>query len=258
MITSINNQTIKNISLLLKKGKARKEQDAFVAEGMRMFTEIPKAQIIKVFVSEGFLQSRTEHDFLEGIDYEVVCDKVFKEISDTKTPQGILAIVKQFHYTIQEILEKKPTHLLLLEDIQDPGNLGSILRAGEGAGVTGVVMSKGTVDIYNPKVVRATMGSIYRVPFLYAEELEKVIEQIQSNGKVYAAHLEGSAVYDEIDYTGNIGILIGNEGNGLKKETAQLADACIRIPMEGKVESLNAGVASAVLMYEVYRQRRKK
>ena len=247
MITSVNNQTIKEISLLLKKGKERKKQDIFVAEGIRMFTEIPKKQMIKAFVSESFLQTK-EDRVLDGIDYEVVSDSVFKEISDTKTPQGILALVKQFHYTIEEILEKKPSHLLLLEDIQDPGNLGSILRAGEGAGITGVIMSKGTVDIYNPKVVRATMGAIYRVPFVYLEDLEKVIRQIQIDG----------AVYDAIDYEGNIGILIGNEGNGLKKETVRLADACIRIPMEGKVESLNAGTAAAILMYEVYRQRRKR
>ena len=170
MITSVNNQTIKEISLLLKKGKERKKQDIFVAEGIRMFTEIPKKQMIKAFVSESFLQTK-EDRVLDGIDYEVVSDSVFKEISDTKTPQGILALVKQFHYTIEEILEKKPSHLLLLEDIQDPGNLGSILRAGEGAGITGVIMSKGTVDIYNPKVVRATMGAIYRVPFVYIEDL---------------------------------------------------------------------------------------
>lgn len=257
MITSVNNQTIKEISLLLKKGKERKKQDIFVAEGIRMFTEIPKKQMVKAFVSESFLQTK-EDRILDGIHYEVVSDSVFKEISDTKTPQGILALVKQFHYTIEEILEKKPAHLLLLEDIQDPGNLGSILRAGEGAGITGVIMSKGTVDIYNPKVVRATMGAIYRVPFVYLEDLENVIKQIQRDGAVYAAYLEGAIDYDAINYEGNIGILIGNEGNGLKKETVQLADACIRIPMEGKVESLNAGTAAAILMYEVYRQRRKR
>ncbi len=145
-----------------------------------------------------------------------------------------------------------------MEDIQDPGNLGTIFRTGEGAGITGVIMSKGTVDIYNPKVVRATMGAIYRVPFVYLEDLEKVIRQIQIDGAVYAAYLDGAIDYDAIDYEGNIGILIGNEGNGLKKETVRLADACIRIPMEGKVESLNAGPAAAILMYEVYRQRRKR
>ena len=106
MITSVNNQTIKEISLLLKKGKERKKQDIFVAEGIRMFTEIPKKQMIKAFVSESFLQTK-EDRVLDGIDYEVVSDSVFKEISDTKTPQGILALVKQFHYTIEEILEKK-------------------------------------------------------------------------------------------------------------------------------------------------------
>ena len=254
MITSVNNQTIKEISLLLKKGKERKKQDIFVAEGIRMFTEIPKKQMIKAFVSESFLQTK-EDRVLDGIDYEVVSDSVFKEISDTKTPQGILALVKQFHYTIEEILEKKPSHLLLLEDIQDPGNLGSILRAGEGAGITGVIMSKGTVDIYNPKVVRATMGAIYRVPFVYLEDLEKVIRQIQIDGAVYAAYLDGAIDYDAIDYEGNIGILIGNEGNGIGQKVKKNCDFLVKIPMKGKISSLNAAVSTGIVIYEAVKQR---
>ena len=148
--------------------------------------------------------------------------------------------------------EGKRPLFLILEDIQDPGNLGTMIRTGEGAGVDGILMSKGTVDIYNPKTIRSTMGSLYRVPFLYTGDLTQTIGQLQKTGiRVYAAHLKGTKSYREPDYAEGAAFLIGNEGNGLKEETAALADEYIRIPMQGKLESLNAAVAAALLMYEV-------
>jgi TrmH family RNA methyltransferase len=148
---------------------------------------------------------------------------------------------------------------MVLEDLQDPGNLGTIMRTGEGAGIDGVILSKGCVDIYNPKTIRSTMGSLYRVPFLYVEDLAQTIADLKAKGiTFYAAHLKGERFYDEFDFTkeGGCAFLIGNEGNGLKDETADLADTYLKIPMEGKLESLNAAVASSILMYEVYRQKR--
>ena len=166
--------------------------------------------------------------------------------------------MKQYEYTMQELLDKDNPVFVLLEDIQDPGNLGTILRTGEGAGIDGVIMTKDTVDIYNPKTIRATMGSIYRVPFLYVESMETVIGKLKEKGiAVYAAHLNGENYYDSFDFTKGSAFLIGNEGNGLKKETADLADSYLKIPMEGKVESLNAAIATSLLMYETYRQRRQ-
>ena len=118
-------------------------------------------------------------------------------------------------------------------------------------------MSKDCVDVYNPKVIRSTMGSIYRVPLWYAKDLKAAVRQIKERGIcTYAAHLEGQVFYDKADYTGPCAFLIGNEGNGLRKEVAELADAYIRIPMEGQVESLNAAIAATVLMFEAGRQRR--
>ena len=117
-------------------------------------------------------------------------------------------------------------------------------------------MSRDTVDLYNPKVIRSTMGSIYRVPFYYADDFAAAVHQVQQAGvSVYAAHLRGKNSYACQDYTKGTAFLIGNEGNGLREETAELADCYIRIPMEGKVESLNAAVASSILMYEAHRQR---
>lgn len=263
MITSSNNANIKNILALQKKGKARKDQDVFVVEGIKMVSEIPLGSLVQLYVAEGYL-SQTEHCvYLEeltnrhGIYYEVVADKVFWEIADTRTPQGILAIVQQRHYNFSDLFSSERTdHLVILEGIQDPGNLGTILRAGEGAGVTGVVMSKGTVDIYNPKVIRATMGSIYRVPFLYTDCLEEILTEVRKRCTLYAAHLRGELCYERMDFSRNTAFLIGNEANGLSEKIASFADQLIRIPMLGKVESLNAAVAASILMYEVSKQRR--
>ena len=145
---------------------------------------------------------------------------------------------------------------LLLDGIQDPGNLGTIFRTAEGAGVDGIIMSSDTVDIYNPKTVRSTMGSLYRMPFFYEKDLKGVVERIKEKKvSVYAAHLKGKHAYYLEDYRRGCAFLIGNEGNGLTDELAALADTYIRIPMEGQVESLNAAIAAAVLMYEVKRQR---
>lgn len=155
-----------------------------------------------------------------------------------------------------QLLQKDRPLLVLLEDLQDPGNLGTILRTGEGAGITGVIMSKKTVDIYNPKTIRSTMGSIYRVPFLYVEDMEGTIRILREKGiRVYAAHLRGQDYYSGFSFVEGTAFLIGNEGNGLRRETADLADCYLKIPMEGQVESLNAAIAASLLVYEAHRQR---
>lgn len=262
-ITSSNNINIKNIIALQKKGKIRKEQDVFVVEGIKMVLEIPVGNLVQLYISESYEKQQEQKRELESIinchnvNYQIVTDKIFREMSDTQTPQGILAVVKQTHYQLEDLFSKERTaHLIILEGLQDPGNLGTILRAGEGAGVTGVILSKGTVDIYNAKVIRATMGSIYRVPFLYTDCLEELLIRIQKRCTIYAAHLQGVSDYDQMDYTKDTAFLIGNEANGLSKKIAAYANQFIRIPMLGKVESLNAAIAASVLMYEVARQRR--
>ena len=132
-----------------------------------------------------------------------------------------------------------------------------MLRAGEGAGLTGIIADSGTADIYNPKVIRSTMGSIFRVPVVYVQDLRETVRELKREGvQICAAHLRGSVDYDSADYTGANAFLIGNEAKGLTDETAALADRAVRIPMLGKVESLNAAVAASVLMYELARQRR--
>ena len=270
IITSTGNARIRNVINLKNKAKERREQDLFLVEGIRMFLEAPADRIVRVYLSESFYRKngrnpQVQH-LLESCSSDLVSDAVFEAMSDTRTPQGVICLIRQFHYSPEELTAKhvpedkakaRPPLLMVLEDIQDPGNLGTILRTGEGAGVTGILMSSGCVDIYNPKVIRSTMGSVYRVPFAVTKDLKGTLEDWKSRGiRIFAAHLEGRRSYDLEDYTGPTAFLIGNEGNGLTDETARLADCYIRIPMLGQVESLNAGVASALLMYEAARQRR--
>lgn len=259
MITSSSNQQMKHITALMKKAKMRKEQGLFVVEGRKMYEEVPTEWLEKVYVSESFLQEKETAQLLKGREYEVVADSVFKSVSDTQTPQGILCLVRMPHYELFELLRGDTTHLLVLESVQDPGNLGTMLRTGEGAGITGIIMNQTTVDLFNPKTIRSTMGSIYRVPFFVADDLAEVLTKLRKEGvKVYAAHLKGQKQYDKPCYCGATAFLIGNEGNGLSDEIAGYADTYIRIPMEGEVESLNAAISASLLMYETNRQRRVK
>lgn len=258
MITSSSNQQMKNITALSKKSKERRTQGLFVVEGRKMFAEAPREWLRGVYVSESFLKEPEAEKLLAGSAYEVVSDAVFRSVSDTQTPQGILSLVQMPQYGLSSLLQGERTHLLIVESVQDPGNLGTMLRTGEGAGITGIIMNKTTVDLFNPKTIRSTMGSIYRVPYYVTDDLTGTIQELKRRRIcVYAAHLRGTMEYDEPSYTGGCAFLIGNEGNGLTDETAELADAYIRIPMEGEVESLNAAVSAALLMYEANRQRRR-
>lgn len=252
MINSTSNRQVKAVIQLQKKAKARREQRVFVVEGMKMFREAPKDRLVQVYVSESFLKKEK----IELTEYEVVADHVFAAMSDTQTPQGILCVVRQKEYLLEEMFQVSNPRFLILENLQDPGNLGTIFRTAEGAGMDGILMSRDTVDIYNPKTVRSTMGSLYRLPFLYAGDLQELVKELKTHGvKIFAAHLRGTKNYYEENYREGCAFLIGNEGNGLTDALAELADCYIKIPMEGQLESLNAAVAAAVLMYETKRQR---
>ncbi len=282
MITSTGNQKIKHIIQLQKKASLRKELDVYVVEGRKMFFEARPAQLVQVFVSESFLKKQEqaeafgkqmslseacvkklmENPAAENLEpgvapWEVVSDNVMSVMSDTKTPQGILCVLKQQHYKLEDMLKGESPRLVFLENLRDPGNLGTILRTGEGAGISGVLLTEGCVDIYNPKTIRSTMGSLYRVPFFYMkeEQLDEVLNTLRKkNLPIYAAALSHSVSYGELSYKDGCVFMIGNEANGLTDEMIAKADRAIHIPMEGCVESLNAAVAAAILMYESYRQ----
>ena len=275
MITSSANPRVKQIVQWQTKSKERRKDGIFLAEGLKMFEEAPLDRIVEVYVSKDVedqllaaAKGKTVDNFagqemragigekLKQVGYEVVTPEIFAKMSDTQTPQGILTVLKRREHTLDELLDHPNPCFVLLENLQDPGNLGTIIRTGERAGITGVIMSAGTVDIYNPKTIRATMGSVYRVPFLYADNMAEVMDRLHEKGiHTYAAHLKGEVFYDSFSFKEPTAFLIGNEGNGLTRELADRAESYLKIPMEGQVESLNAAVAAALLMYETHRQR---
>lgn len=256
MITSSSNPQMKNIVQLNKKAKARREQGLYVVEGYKMYLEAPEEQIEKIYGASHFLEKhpeiRQKHPDLEEVD-----DRVFAAVSDTQTPQGILCLMRRPSWDIKRMLEKENPFLMVLEDLQDPGNVGTIFRTAEGAGVDGIILTKNCVDIYNPKTIRSTMGSIYRVPFFYTDKIEEVLGELMVHDvRTFAAHLNGERDYDREDYKRGTAFFIGNEGNGLTDDLANMADRLVKIPMCGQLESLNAAMAAGILMYEAARQRR--
>ena len=255
MITSAANPQVKLLRQLFSKAKLRREEDVFLAEGPKMVSEAPEDRIRSVYCSESFSRDPRNRAFLRRLRPETIADSLFRSISDTAAPQGILAVVRRSVYTA-EGMAASGRPLVILESLQDPGNLGTILRSGEGAGIGGVLMTGATADIYSPKTVRSTMGSIFRVPHCTLQDPGEAVRLLRDAGyRIFAAHLDGSVLYTDADYTHPSAFLIGNEGSGLTPETAALADQAVRIPMEGRVESLNAAIAATLLIYEAHRQK---
>lgn len=260
MISSVSNGKVKRVAALGKKASYRRETGLFVVEGPKMAAELGRDEVESVYMTESFLKSRKEagERFRSLGCAETVTDEVMKAMADTKTPQGILAVARQRQYEMKDILKSRgKLHLIILETLQDPGNLGTIMRTAEAAGVSGILMDRGSADVYSPKVIRSTMGAIFRMPFVYVQDLEDALKEIkQAKVRLYAAHLEGARDYDKEDYTGHTGFLIGNEAKGLSPGITSMADVRVKIPMAGKTESLNAAVAASVFMFEAARQRR--
>ena len=278
MITSLTNDTVKYVERLKKKASFRREEGCFVVEGIRMIREVPEAERKCLFLTEAALAEYPELEhWCDRV--ETVSEPVLRKLSDTETPQGMLAVVRFLKETGDGSLspvhaehgseetetagDREPSPVssgkaplyLILDGLQDPGNVGTLIRTAEAVGATAVLLSKGSADPYSPKVVRSTMGTIFRVPVRVVEDLPAEIEALKKTGViVYGTHLSGTDFY-QADLTGPIAFLIGNEGNGLSEEVAATADRLLRIPMEGKVESLNAAVSGSVVAYEAYRQR---
>lgn len=258
MITSSSNIQLKQIAKLQKQAKTRKEQGAFLIEGKKLLEEAKRwGKLKKVYASEAFYLEEGNKQLLQDLETEIVEDKLFRTLTDTMTPQGVLAIAAMPSYSPEELLEEQAGCFLILENLRDPGNLGTIMRTAEGAGMTGVILSKESVDLFNPKVVRATMGAIFRQPFFYVEDCIGWVQHMKTKDyHIFGTAMEGELLYDEADYHGRTGIVIGNEASGLSPQMLAAIDRKVRIPMAGHLESLNAAVAAALFMYETARQRR--
>ena len=323
-LTSVNNNRVKDIAKLMKSAKSRREKGLFIAEGMRLVAEVPPERLAELYIEDGFpeklereegykdrIQRLVERAEERGLCFRV-STSVMQKMSDTDTPQGIMAVVRMnsvgqpygagtkkagaagadgagadgagtngagadgagadadgagadgagangagSHQDYVNQHDCRKQFYIIVDRLQDPGNMGTIIRTAEGAGVTDIIVSRDSVDPYSPKVVRSAMGSLFRMKISISDDLVGDIRALREKGvKVCGTHLSGVEFYDE-DFSGDIAFLIGNEGSGLSDEVSAEADTLLRIPMEGQVESLNAAVSAAVVMYEVLRQRRE-
>jgi len=262
MITSASNTQIKKLAKLMKKSTLRREEKFFAAEGIKMAAEaIQLQQAYRIYATD---QGAAELKKRLGMPchqpfpcaFEEISKQVLASFSDMVTPQGVIVLARMPEYKEEDILSHKDANLLFLEALRDPGNLGTIFRTAECAGITGIILSEGCVDIYNPKAVRATMGTLFRMPFVYTKDLTGSMEQAKKQGiRIFGAHLKGRQNCYQEDYQGKTAFIIGNEANGMSEQAAQAADILIKIPMAGAAESLNASIAAALLMYEAYRQK---
>ena len=238
LITSINNQTIKELDKLKQK-KYRDLEQKFLIEGEHLVEEAEKSGVLEKII---LLENSEYPSKLEKI---YVSKNVMKKLSSLDTPPNIIGVCKMLS---KKKLGKK---VLLLDDIQDPGNLGTIIRSSVAFNVDSIVMSLNTVDLYNPKVIRSTQGMIFKIN-LIKDDLERVIEKLKSkNIPIYTTNVNGGENIKNINSTDSYGLIMGNEGNGVKDEISALADRKIYIPMNSKVESLNVSVAASILLYEL-------
>lgn len=261
LITSKDNEIIKHIKKLSEK-KYRDQNNCYIIEGIKLVEEAiqEKAKIEKIVISEELIRLAeiSEEIMSEIKKYDCIytTEKIFKTISQVMNPQGILAVINKNNENTE--INYDEDIIVALDDIQDPGNLGTILRTVDSVGLKQLIVSKGTADAYNPKVVRSTMGAIFRVKVIEVENLKETIERIRKNDyNLLVTSLQtNDSVYD-IDYHKKV-IVIGNEANGVSKEIQDIADNRIKIPMLGKTESLNASVATGVILYEYVRQKISK
>lgn len=245
MITSVKNEKVKAWKKLQKR-KERNDTGTFLVEGHHLVEEAINSSwtIKEVIAEEGVPLPEWSGDY----PLVLVSDNVFEHLSQTKTPQGIAAVVE---------MKKEPVHyggrLLLLDAIQDPGNLGTIIRTADAAGMDGIILGEGTVDLYNDKVIRATQGSIFHIPIRLTDLKEEIAALKEDNFAIWATALEGAVDYQEAVPAEKVAIILGNEGAGVKREYIAEADKIIKIPIYGKAESLNVSIAAGILMYHLRR-----
>jgi len=261
-ISSFTNDKIKYLRSLYRK-KYRREENKFVIEGVRIIEEALKEdiEIDSIFYSNYLFRNKRGEELLINLqkyDLELIeiTDKLLTEVADTQSPQGIIAIVNKGNNNLEDIIVGKNELILIVDRIQDPGNLGTIIRTADAAGIIGVITTKGTTSFYNQKTLRATMGSIFRVPVYREESLDNLIEILQGKEiNLVVGDINGNQYHFEVDYTQPTAIIVGNEGAGPNQSLIDLSDQTIKIPLLGGAESLNVAMATGVIVYEAIRQR---
>ncbi len=258
-IASTKNETIKRIQKLSQKAKLRYEEGVYVLEGKKQVLELAPEHIRMLIVREDQWPFYEMHygDVLHQMEVVILSASVYKHISMDTTSQGIMALVAINHVRLTSDGIKEKGLYLMCESIQDPGNMGTLIRVADAVQADGVIVNRTSVDPYHPKVVKSSMGSIEHVPVYIEEELTDAVQRLQSRGiSVYGAYLDESYPYDAPNYSKGTCFIIGNEGNGITNTLIQATDYRVHIPMPGQSESLNASVAGGVLLYEALRQRR--
>lgn len=257
-ILSKENSLIKHIKKLKDK-KYRDEYNEYIVEGIRMLREAlaENARIKKVIFCDRFIKNNNMEEFknINISENDIICipDNIFKIITEVGTPQGVLVVIEKSKE--RDLNELDDEIFLALDDLQDPGNLGTILRTADSANIKNILVSKGTVDCYGPKVVRSTMGAIFRCNVIECENLKKSLEILKDKGyNIIVTSLDAKETIYDINYEKSI-VVIGNEGNGVSKEIQNISTNKVIIPMLGKTESLNASVATGIIIYEYVRQK---
>lgn len=262
VITSKDNPELKRLSRLLASRQARREEGMFVAEGLRICMEAASApvEIDTVYLSESFSQKHPEESALlsqRAARSRLLSDAAAARLGDTKTPQGVFCLCRALDNRVQLSKIKDACRFVLLSGLQDPGNVGTILRTADALGIDGVILSADCPEVTSPKVLRATMGGVFRQPIMVAPDLGEVIGQLQEEGfDVCAAALTKDArPVGEIPFGRRCAVVIGNEGNGLTPQIIQRCSRSVIIPMAREGQSLNAAVAACILMWELAKVR---
>lgn len=265
MLRELPQKQQKLIKGLRQSKNNRMKNRCFFVEGLKNVAEAIESshEIRFVVTSDGFLELNA--DSIKKLTGKIpesrlyrVSDKVFNELADTVTPQGILAVINFKDVHIENIL-KQNFLIFALDRIQDPGNMGTIIRTADAAGADAVVIGKGCVDIYNPKVVRSAMGSLFHIPLVHTDDLVKTLIALKKKGgKVVTTHLGAKKQYYDVDFSTGTVIVMGSEDEGVSKEIAAVSDELVRIPMPGKAESLNVAIAHGIIAFEAVRQRIKQ
>jgi len=255
MITSTHNSKIQQVRDLLGRSKERREAGAFIAEGIRLVEDALATEWPFQFVLAGENLSERGKTLVarlqsRGVNVEIVADHLIQSVSETETSQGVLAVLDGSRLPIPQSL----SFALILDQIRDPGNLGTLLRTAAAAGVQAVLLPPETADAFAPKVVRAGMGAHFRLPIrsLTWEEIRTTTQGL----KIHLADMEGVIPCWQANFSNPLALIVGGEADGASQPAQELATSQVSIPMPGKVESLNAAVAGAILMFEVVRQRR--
>lgn len=251
IITSKDNEIIKNIKKLKEK---KYRLNSYIVEGIKMVKEAinENQEIALIAIREDF---KIDFD-TKNIKTVTISNKIFNDISDVKTPQGILAVIKKNQ---NNQIETNQEYILALDSLQDPGNMGTIIRTADSANINQIIINKTTVDPYSPKVIRSTMGAIYRTNIIEVEDLKATLKEMKSKGfQIITTDLKATQSIYDINYNNKTVVVIGNEANGVSQEILQTADKKVIIPMLGKTESLNASIAASIMIYEYVRQKIQK